>query len=94
MTCKDCIHYEICSLWSTTDLDEDKTYEFCYGRFKDKADFTEVKHGKWIPRLVKFGSTAKNYVAREQCSNCKNFFVEQTRYCPDCGAKMVEENKK
>lgn len=29
MTCKDCIHYEICTLWATKDLDDDKAYERC-----------------------------------------------------------------
>lgn len=35
-TCTDCIHYEICSLWATTDLDEDEAYKYCFGRYRSK----------------------------------------------------------
>ena len=36
--CQHCIHYNICSIWSTTDLDKDEAYKYCYGNFKDIAD--------------------------------------------------------
>lgn len=36
--CKDCIHYNICCLWSTTDLDENESYKYCFGNYKDTAD--------------------------------------------------------
>ena len=26
-----------------------------------------------------------------QCSNCKNYTYSMTRFCPNCGAKMEEE---
>ena len=42
MTCRDCIHYNICCLWSTNDLDEDEAYRFCFGNFKSDADMVEV----------------------------------------------------
>ena len=35
-SCKDCMHYEICSLWTTTDLDEDEAYKYCFGRYRPK----------------------------------------------------------
>ena len=35
-SCTDCMHYEICSLWTTTDLDEDKAYKYCFGRYRPK----------------------------------------------------------
>ena len=41
-TCKDCIHYGICSLWSTKDLEEDEAYKYCFGNFKSAADVVEV----------------------------------------------------
>lgn len=37
-TCKECIHYNICSLWSTTDLESDEAYKFCFGNFKPASD--------------------------------------------------------
>ena len=36
--CKDCIHYNVCCLWSTKDLDEDEAYKYCFGNFKTTAD--------------------------------------------------------
>lgn len=35
-TCSNCIHYEICSLWATTDLDEDEAYRYCFGHYRPK----------------------------------------------------------
>lgn len=42
MTCKNCIHYNICSLWTTSDLDEDRAYEYCFGHFDSASDMVEV----------------------------------------------------
>lgn len=35
-SCTDCLHYEICSLWTTTDLDEDEAYKYCYGHYRPR----------------------------------------------------------
>lgn len=40
--CKDCIHYEICSLWTTTDLDEDEAYRYCFGNYRPKVSKNAV----------------------------------------------------
>lgn len=42
MTCRECIHYNICSLWTTSDLDEDRAYKYCFGHFKSTSDVVEV----------------------------------------------------
>lgn len=36
-TCTDCIHYEICSLWTTVDLDEDEAYKYCFGHYRHRT---------------------------------------------------------
>lgn len=41
-TCNDCVHHNICSLWSTTDLIQDEAQKYCNGNFKNKADVVEV----------------------------------------------------
>lgn len=41
MTCRDCIHYDICTFHITG-----KENEKCL-HFSDKADVVEVKHGEW-----------------------------------------------
>ena len=35
-SCTDCMHYEICSLWTTTDLDEEEAYKYCFGRYRSR----------------------------------------------------------
>lgn len=36
--CSDCIHYSVCSLWSTSDLEKDEAHKYCFGNFKNAAD--------------------------------------------------------
>lgn len=45
------------------------------------ADVAPVRHGFW-----------KNQLALYKCSNCKVHQIEQTQYCPNCGAKMDLED--
>lgn len=91
MTCKDCIHYEICSFWSATDLDDDKAYEDCYGPFKNKEDFKEIKHGRWIYKRTYYEADECN------CSLCNQLMTTakgiRMNYCPKCGAEMDEEEE-
>lgn len=58
--------------------------------FAEEADVVKVKHGKW---LVIENPNSLNVI----CSNCReNYYVfkkgqyriEQSNYCPNCGAKM------
>lgn len=86
MTCKDCIHYDICDIVDITqDIHEAKD---C-GQFKDKAEYQKVKHGYW--EEVKCGDGVFDYCFR--CSNCGNTtppkaFPIAPDYCPNCPAKM------
>lgn len=54
------------------------------------ADVQKVKHGHWILRHVGAG----HYW---ECSVCHTnpciYITENTRYCPNCGAKMDEEER-
>jgi hypothetical protein len=55
-TCTDCIHYEICSLWTTRDLDEDEAYKYCFGRYRPKIPenavmLTEKEYGELYQRM-------------------------------------------
>ena len=92
MTCKDCVHYDICIFH----LKGDENKECC--RFKNKADFVEVKHGYWKDR---YGNKYANHLY--ECSVCGKeplyeFYsneLQQTKTrqvlsnsCPHCGAKM------
>lgn len=72
--CKDCINYDECLACKVNAKE-------CL-LFKNKADFVEVKHGKWITR--KSIHNEEFYV----CSICGTANDDIWRYCPNCGAKM------
>jgi rubrerythrin len=46
-----------------------------------------VKHGKWIPREK---GVVYPFWARYTCSECGTHW-DDTLYCPNCGAKMDED---
>ena len=46
-SCTNCIHYEICSLWTTTDLDKDEAYKYCFGHYKPKLPENAVVLTEW-----------------------------------------------
>ena len=84
MTCRDCVHYEVC-------LPNSQAYghklKICT-KFKNKADFIGVKHGEWKKYRVTEGHV---FV----CSLCDyrtlvDFEGEflYHNYCPKCGADM------
>ncbi|MEE0980487.1 MAG: hypothetical protein U0K91_02290 [Acutalibacteraceae bacterium] len=94
--CKDCLMYEKCCdeayRQAYYEGKVDKILIFLTNRvpckfFKNKADYTKVRHGEWI-------ETYNEMV----CSKCHlppltkevtNGTIEiLTKYCPNCGAKM------
>ena len=53
-----------------------------------KADVVEVKHGVWLyKKCVVFDCTKDLY----RCSECKTSWDAESKYCPNCGAKMDGE---
>ena len=57
------------------------------------ADVVEVKHGEWSYEYSgdKLGGTDATYDYR--CSVCDEFALEESNYCPNCGAKMDRKEK-
>ena len=47
------------------------------------ADVVEVLHGEWIPTG---GETL--FLREFRCNRCKSRQLGNTKYCPNCGAKM------
>lgn len=94
MTCKDCIHYCLCKdtladeNWGEDipqkikDMFSPKGCE----NFKNKEDFKEVKHGKWI--------YDRTYYEADECycSICNQLMTTargvRMNHCPNCGAEM------
>ena len=72
---------EICAqyvIWSIFDGREE---------FKNfiKHEFEPVKHGRWI------FTQDETWYAEFQCSECKEGVCNKTKFCPNCGAKMENE---
>ena len=91
MTCKDCVHYNVCGYH----IDEETfmTTEEC-SRFKNKADFVEVKHGEWY--VDDFPKQGKKFIVCSECRSvidCNVTYVDENEYdfCPYCGADMRKE---
>lgn len=83
-TCEDCVHYDICEQLRPIEWCLNKTCS----RFKNKADFVEVKHGRWETRnFIVFDSEKVGH----RCSECKTTWDTETNYCPYCGADMRKE---
>lgn len=92
MTCKDCIHYNIC-----LDNGDDAAKQNAPNAekecddFKNKSEYVKVNHGKWKPTKIPsyFGGVIY------ECSLCGAKDGDHTqilgRYCWRCGAKMIEQ---
>lgn len=85
VTCKDCLHYEVCVIIENSVFgDEDYLTEFGCEDFKDRTKWVEINHSQW--KFNKDGSGT--------CQHChrttKNVWDYDSwmRYCPDCGSKM------
>ena len=91
-SCFDCIHEEICDMPIITD--GRKNASNC-NKFKNKADFVEVKHGHWIAKASTHISKRGRLIHydRYKCSVCGKWNGRHnTEFCPKCGAKMDEKN--
>lgn len=92
MTCKDCIHNEVCHMREICNDIEEQVKELGCMDFIARTDVQEIKHGKWINMDI-IPDDVDYY-----CSECRNFIDiaigrETPRdrgffYCPHCGAKM------
>lgn len=92
MTCKDCIHNEVCHMREICNDIEEQVKELGCMDFIARTDVQEIKHGKWIKMDI-IPDDVDYY-----CSECRNFIDiaigretpidRDFFYCPHCGAKM------
>lgn len=78
MTCKDCIHIGVCYAVKAVGENQESD-KYCMS-FKNKADYTEMKHGKWITET--FRQSQKKFIT---CSCCKSVI--------DCSYTSIDENE-
>lgn len=104
MTCKDCIHNEVCHMWETcNDIEALGCLDFIAS-----ADVQKIKRGKWIEdgycdipcvcsccgAEAQYTSTVKETLEYDCEENLCSTGYEETRkyirtpFCSNCGAKM------
>ena len=55
------------------------------------ADVAPVRHGKWLGWGKGGTPTYENYGTCSVCGEDAEIYTEHRNYCPNCGAKMDEE---
>lgn len=82
MSCKNCIHYEVC-MYVNAQAVECARAENCK-LFRDTAGYRKQREGEWVQSKSKFGFGQSN------CSQCGGYVDGYTsyRYCPHCGMKI------
>ena len=92
MECNDCIYFKRCVVLGVElDMHHNKDADKNCRHFKNKADFAEIVHGKWLTATAfeTFGDEeqawGENPIAMLYCSNCskepysdKNFLDDET----------------
>ena len=58
------------------------------------VDAVEVVHGRWLPAYKVNWWMGTETIDGFTCNQCARYFKSKLRlnYCPNCGAKMDEEN--
>ena len=51
------------------------------------ADVVPVRHGHWIESSMSFNDGLSRLYGFK-CSECSGFCIGESRYCPNCGARM------
>ena len=88
MTCKDCIHNEVCYRREVCNDIEEHIRKLGCMDFVARADVQEIKHGEWKLCYEDW----RMQIAGDECSACGfqhyGTCISHYHYCPNCGAKM------
>ena len=88
MTCKDCIHNEVCYRREVCNDIEERIRKLGCMDFIARADVQEIKHGEWKLCYEDW----RMQIAGDECSACGfqhyGTCISHYHYCPHCGAKM------
>jgi hypothetical protein len=68
-----------------SDCDAVESYRPAYSKF-EFADVAPVVHGEWKPN----GMHPNGVVGNWKCNVCGKRSLEDSNFCPNCGAKMDE----
>lgn len=81
MTCKDCIHYEVCKELRYGDISNCDSKD-CGGNFKNKADFVEVVRCKECKYLYCFSAIDRQFYCKHSPKGLQGInIVEENPFC-------------
>ena len=92
MTCKDCIHNEVCKYGENRSNGMYCTGDRCK-QFKDRSRYVVREKGEWIEHYNEAYGTW-----HYDCPFCDDGYAMKQRdlspshFCPNCGADMRKEN--
>lgn len=86
MTCKDCLHYEVCQHHdAVVDFPvDDGVCRF----FEDRTKWVEQKHGRCKWCSGDYHTTLLATAVRHHSNGNMEGYELSVNYCPNCGAKM------
>ena len=91
LTCKDCIHHDVCLIVEISSSEEDHYTQFGCKDMLTADTLVEQKQGHWIYKHDEEGNTGN---AQYECSECGagdlHAKSQDVPYCWKCGAKMDE----
>lgn len=87
MTCKDCLHFDVCYMIEHygADIHEENAENDCH-QFKDSSNYVVREKGEWVLTDARF--------AEMSCSLCGfTYYGEYDKecmsdFCPQCGSDM------
>lgn len=87
MTCKDCLHYEVCAKNPTLTEFSGENEAYCEA-FKDRTKWVEQKHGRWVER--RHDGIGGGWYTLFHCPECDTPSAKPRNFCSFCGLKMTE----
>ena len=93
LSCKDCVHCEVCNYWEKEAYPNENTVNCLCKYFSPAITYADlVPHGRWVP--LEYDGYADGCPVWDlwECSECQEEHSGDedtlTPYCPNCGAKM------
>lgn len=90
MTKQEVLNYLDNVLHPIVSPDNWNVYSELYDMVEELPSAVPVRHGKWV-REVRYTIDSLHSYQQYRCSECDMTYITNTKYCPNCGARMDEE---
>ena len=86
ISCKQCIHYPVCCLWATTDLEQDEAHKYCFGNFKKAADLAPKSEIEKLHTVIFKKEDLMQEIAKE-----RNKYSDEVECLRDLNRRLEKE---